>query len=586
MEGKYYTKERNVQIVLYLLKAYGIRKVIASPGTTNYTLVASMQQDPFFEMYSSVDERSAAYIACGLAAESGEPVALTCTGATASRNYYPGLTEAYYRKLPIVAITSTQDIARVGQLAEQVIDRSQCAKDLVVCSEHIQYIEGKSDEWDVTIKVNRALQALTRHGGGPVHLNLETRYLSDFSVKELPPARLIRYYDSYSELPTSPQGRIAIVVGAHSPMSTSLTDAIDGFCEATGAVVFCSHISNYKGKYGVSNSLVVAQDEYRSSLLDCDLKVHIGEVTGGDHQIGAVSAPAVWRICEDGEIRDAFHRLTAIFEMPEEQFFVHYAKGNAGQAEAERWLLALRHEYDTIFSQFPEVPFSNIWIAQQTLHRLPEGSVLHLGILNTLRCWNFFQLPQSVTCSSNTGGFGIDGDVSSLIGASLANPNRLYFGIVGDLAFFYDLNSMGNRHVGNNVRIMLINNGRGVEFRNPYHPCYAFGEEADPYMAAAGHYGNQSPQLIHHYATDLGYRYLSASNKEEFAAAIDAFVDPAISESVIFEVFPQVEDEKSALWAAHHIVKDGKSILIKKVAKTAHKVLSQETIERIKKKLR
>ena len=76
MERKYYTNERSQQIVIALLKAHGIRKVVASPGTTNITLVASMQQDPYFEMYSSVDERSAAYIACGLAAESGEPVVL------------------------------------------------------------------------------------------------------------------------------------------------------------------------------------------------------------------------------------------------------------------------------------------------------------------------------------------------------------------------------------------------------------------------------------------------------------------------------------------------------------------------------
>ena len=90
MDGKYYTNERSQQIVIALLKAHGIRKVVASPGTTNITLVGSMQQDPYFEMYSSVDERSAAYIACGLAAESGEPVVLSCTGATASRNYLPG----------------------------------------------------------------------------------------------------------------------------------------------------------------------------------------------------------------------------------------------------------------------------------------------------------------------------------------------------------------------------------------------------------------------------------------------------------------------------------------------------------------
>ena len=59
----HYTSEKNTQIVLALLKAHGIKKVIASPGTTNIRLVASMQQDSWFEMYSAADERSAAYIA-------------------------------------------------------------------------------------------------------------------------------------------------------------------------------------------------------------------------------------------------------------------------------------------------------------------------------------------------------------------------------------------------------------------------------------------------------------------------------------------------------------------------------------------
>ena len=75
----HYTDEVNTQIVISLLKEHKIKKVIASPGTTNIRLVASMQQDDFFEMYSAADERSAAYIACGMAEESGEPVVLTCT---------------------------------------------------------------------------------------------------------------------------------------------------------------------------------------------------------------------------------------------------------------------------------------------------------------------------------------------------------------------------------------------------------------------------------------------------------------------------------------------------------------------------
>ena len=81
-----YTTERNNQIMIELLKKYNIKKIIASPGATNVSFIASVQSDPFFEIYSCVDERSAAYMACGMSEESGEPVVISCAGATASRN--------------------------------------------------------------------------------------------------------------------------------------------------------------------------------------------------------------------------------------------------------------------------------------------------------------------------------------------------------------------------------------------------------------------------------------------------------------------------------------------------------------------
>ena len=586
MEKKYYTNERTVQIVLYLLKAYGIKRVIASPGATNVTVVASLQQDPWFKIYSSVDERSAAYIACGLAAESGEPVVLTCTGATAPRNYMPGLTEAYYRKLPVIALTSTQDQSRIGQLAEQVIDRSRQPKDLVACSEQLQFIENATDEWAVTVKVNRAMHALKKNGGGPIHLNIETHYSSDFSVKTLPEARVVRYYDANTALPDMPKGSVGIFIGSHLPMSAQLTAAIDKFCATYGAVVFCSHVSNYKGPYAVRNTIVCLQDDYQSALYKCDMLITMGEVSGGDSQFGRIRSKQQWRVNPDGQIRDLFHGLTAVFAMPEQAFFECYAnrntKGNG--ASAEKLTNPFLKEYSSVIDNFPEVGFSNIWIAKQTAQRLPKGSELHLGILNSLRCWNFFQVPDSVNVMANTGGFGIDGVVSSLIGASLANPKKLYFGVVGDLAFFYDMNSVGNRHVGSNVRILLVNNGRGVEFRNPYHPCYPFGEAADPYMAAAWHYGNQSHDLVRHFAVDLGYEYLSASNKEEFNEVIDKFLNPEITDKpIIFEVFPTVKDEQDALWAAHHVLSDPELIKKRRMRAMVKRVLPNGVIAILRK---
>lgn len=572
METKYYTVERGQQILVSLLKQHGIRKVIASPGTTNITFVASVMNDPFFEIYSSVDERSAAYMAVGMAEETGEVVVLSCTGATASRNYIPGLTEAYYRKLPILAVTATQNENRVGHLIPQVIDRSQQPKDCCVHSEHVPVPRDTNDEWDATIRLNRAVLALTHRGGGPVHINLATNYSRDFSVKELPVARCIRRYMSGDELPVLPKGRIGILVGNHRPWSDSLAEAVDRFCEAYGAVVFCEHASNYTGSYRIYNAILNQQSLYKKDSFRTDVLIHIGEVSGYGNGAGG-HAVEVWRVNEDGELRDPYHKLAKVFEMKEETFFRRYAALADERTEQKQvgkaWLVQCQTEYRKLQAVIPDLPFSNLWIAQQTAHRLPEGCALHLGILNSLRAWEMFDVPISVQGNGfvNTGGFGIDGCMSSTIGGAIAHPDQLHFLVIGDLAFFYDLNSLGNRHVGNNLRILLVNNGKGTEFRNYNHPAAQFGEDADKYMAAAGHYGNKSVQLVRHYAEDLGYEYIQASNKEEYLSNIGKFLTSDITNKpILFEVFTNNEDESDALKLMSTLIEDV-SFNIRKMAR-------------------
>lgn len=545
MKEKYYTAERSQQIIISLLKAHGIRKVIASPGTTNLTLVASLQHDSYFEMYSSADERSAAYLACGMAEESGEPVVITCTGATASRNYLPGLTEAYYRKLPVLAITANQGTNKVGHLVAQNIDRAVLPNDVAVLSVNIPACQSQDDEWNAEIQANRAMLELKRHGGGPVHINLATTYSSDFSVRELPPVRVIRRTEAGDTFPALPDGRIAVFAGSHKPFTQKETAAIDAFCAAHDAVVFCDHTSGYYGRYRVQFALVAGQRRQSSALCRTDLLIHIGEVSGDYYSISiGHRAKQVWRVSRDGEIRDTFRKVTHVFEMPEEDFFRHYA----GNGNATDYLEECRAIYQHYLAELPELPFGNIYVARHMAPLLPPGSVLHIGILNSLRSWDFFELPQNVRSNSNVGGFGIDGDISSFIGASFIHPDKLYFAALGDLAFFYDMNVLGNRHVGNNVRIMLINNARGTEFRNYGHPGHAFGEAADPFIAAAGHYGNASPNLVRHYAQDLGYEYLSARTKDEFQMAATRFLTPEITDKpMLLEIFTEPAEESEAL---------------------------------------
>lgn len=570
----HYTEEKHIRILIALLKAKGIKKVVASPGATNVTFVASIQSDPFFEIYSSVDERSAAYIASGLSAESGEAVVLTCTGATASRNYYSGLTEAYYRGLPVLAITASQVISHTGHYFPQMLDRTVIANDIAKYSVTIEPIDNEDDEWNVTNQINVALMELFDNGAGPVHINCVTRYCRDFSVVSLPNVCVIKRILPKDIFPKLPQGKIGIYVGSHAKWSKELTGAVDSFCASYNAVVFSDHTSNYKGKYKILDSLFGSQDMFRPDVLNWDLMIHVGYVTG---EYSAVTAKEVWRVNPDGKLRNVFKKTTNIFQMEEIEFFSRY-KNDMGQENS--FFYQCKAIYKRIYEKIPELPFSNPWCAKQISMKLPENSVLHLGILNTLRSWNFFDIPDTVSAYSNTGGFGIDGGVSSLVGASLANPNKLYFGIFGDLAFFYDINVTGNRHVSNNVRIMLINNGRGTEFRNYNHPAQAFDADADAYMAAAGHFGNKSKVLIKHYAEDLGYEYLCSENKEEFISASERFLMAKITtRPIIFEVFTDSRDESEAI----HIIRNLETSVKSSAKHFVKDIIGKKNTEKLKK---
>lgn len=558
---KKYSNDTNAIMMVSLMKQHGVKKVIASPGTTNIAIVGSMQHDDWFEMYSSVDERSAAYMACGLAAECGEPVVIICTGATASRNYLPALTEAYYRKLPILAICGSHGEQIIGHLHSQVIDRTESAKDTFVYKTFINPAHDRMTIWYNNVEINKALIKLHQHGGGPVLINIVANASVEFATEELPKQRAITLHKNLLDAPVIPDARTAIFIGAHTQMAPALQNAIDAFCASHNAVVLCDHTSGYQGKYRFNATLVNGQFFIDSDITKPHLLIHLGEVSGDTYTTSRLKPHMVWRVSLDGEVRDTFHTLKRVFEMDEIDFFIHYA---TDEVKDDSYLKKCLKIYDDVYTHMPQLKFGNIYVAKTLSVNLPKNSVIHFGIYNSLRTWNLFRLDSSIQASSNVGGFGIDGACSTLIGASLANPNKLHFLNVGDLAFFYDLNALGNRHIGPNVRIILINNGRGVEFRKKDHPGYRFGIEADLYMAAAGHYGSQSSELVKHYATDLGFEYMSATTKEELLVVKDRFLMPNLTEHpMLLEVFIDYEDDVENLDMVRHASPDNRSIVSK-----------------------
>ena len=577
---KYYSNNRAVQMLIAIMKENGIRKVVASPGTTNIEFVGSIENDPFFEIYSSVDERSAAYIACGLAQQSGEPVALSCTGATASRNYFPGLTEAFYRQIPILAITSTQPIGRTDSYSPQFIDRSVQPEDTVKLSVQIGIIHDEEEEWTANTLINKAILELSHNGNGPVHINLTTTYSKDFSIKGLPKTRVIKRIVEGGSFPKIETGRIAIFVGSHLPWNDKLTRAVEEFCEKYDACVITDHTGNYRGKYKINAPLICSQDLYSCACRNCNLIIHLGCVSGAE--IG-LFCNNVWRVNPDGVIRDTFKKLTHIFEMSELTFFQYYNAISENKEEDKTeitYYLEWKREEESIWSLECNLPFSNVWIAQQTISKLPSNSNLYLGILNSLRSWDYFRLENSINVFANTGGFGIDGMISSLLGTALADPDRICFGVLGDLSFFYDMNSLGNRHFPSNIRLLVVNNGKGTEFTNYNHQGALFGEDANKYIAASGHFGNKSEDLIKDYVENLGYKYLCAHNKEEYLKSVQMFVSMDLKDRpIIFEVFTNSEDESDAIKKMRTLIRDTKGAT-KQIVKN---IIGQKGVYTIKK---
>lgn len=549
-----YSNEKNSQIIVSLLKQHGVRKVIASPGSANMAIVVTLQNDPFFEIYSSVDERSAAYMACGLAETSGETVAITCTGATASRNYLPGLTEAYYRKLPVVAITAFRGGAdMIGQLVPQNIDRTQIQHDVALISVDVPVVKDEEDALYANRLVNQALLETKRHGGGPVHINVAALYGNTFFDGDVPKSRCIHRYYAHDDFPAiKPDVKVAVFCGAITRFTAKEQQTLSDFIKSHNSVVLCDHSVNYCGEGKVLSSLV--SENATNPDLYPDLIIHIGEVSGDYPTMGVLqsSGAEVWRVSEDGEIRDYFGRLTNVFECSLSDFFGQY---DSSLSSTHDYYNAWARRRKELVSWMPEFPYSHRWIAQKTSLLIPDNSILHFAILNSLRTWNCFELPEHVRCFCNTGGFGIDGAISTMLGSALADPGKLNILVTGDLAFFYDMNALGNRHVLNNVRILLINNGTGGEFHMPYSSGSALGDTIDPYVAATGHYQwksydeyavKPSSSPAGQWAESLGFTYIAAHSKSDFEQSISDFLDTNSKTPILMECFTFIDDDALA----------------------------------------
>lgn len=585
-----YSKIKSVQILVALLKEYNVKDIVMSPGGSDIAIIHSIETDDFFTCYSVVDERSAVYFAMGLSQQKNAPVACVCTSGTAVSNYLPGMTEAFYQDVPIIAITADKEPYRLNQLMLQKIDQNNIFGSVTKKSVNLPIVKTGSDSWYCQRLINEALLELDHHGKGPVHINIPiTESGAVYDCEALPAVKKINLITSdkgdtvwSSYVPKLANAKkILVIVGQNVTFTDEDKKIIEAFGSKYNCVFSVEHMSNLKCKCCVHTyRLTELSNPGMFPELIPDLVISLGNNIASYKLKPMIkenlSAYVHWQIDESGRVRDFSDRLTDVFECSPKCFFEYFVKNAPAKISNDMVYCNLwKQKLDCI--EYPDFEFSNFYVAKKTAGIIPKNSILHLAILNSTRTMQYFDLDPSVKTYSNIGALGIDGCMSTFMGQAAAAQDKLAFLVTGDLSFFYDMNAAGMRAVGSNVRIILVNNTGGSEFH------FFMGKDKistiNNYICAEHHKTAQG------WIESLGYEYHSASTKDELDSVLPSFAQKS-DRPMFLEVFTDMENDAKITNAFFHDNRIKFGGFKAKMIDKAKSVLNPAQIEKAKKLLK
>lgn len=522
-----------------LIKAHGIREVVLSPGSRNAPLSLSFAADPFFRCHSIVDERSAGYVALGMIQASRQPVVVCCTSGSALLNYGPAVAEAFYQKLPLIVVSADRTEAWIGQMDGQTIPQYQMFGALVKRSVHVREVHSDEDLWHANRLINEALNAALMAGGGPVHLNMPIdEPLSDFSVQQLPEVRKITMIhpaeadaDGAALLASAmvKAKRPMLVVGQRLPASDNLSELLEILSLRFGVVVLAEHLANVDHAIA-SFDAILEHNKMEAPDLLITLGGHV--VSKRLKQLLRAQKPDQHILFSDDlEAPDTYQALTcvlrqnpvAVLKKTIEVLLQKAAYNNISFSGLgsyySQWTQAasaLSFDSENMRQNYCEhLPFSDLYAVGKFLELLPENASILVANSSSVRHVQAFPLPKNTRVYCNRGTNGIEGTLSTAFGMALVSDRPLYV-ILGDLAFFYDLNILTVKPFPKNLKVLLLNNGGGGIFDLLYDKQ---PKEAYQSFVAAEH----TTQAVA-WANAAGLEVVQANDKASIQAELKRFM--------------------------------------------------------------
>ena len=573
----------NVNILTALLSRHGVRRVVVCPGSRNAPIVHNLNEMEGITCYPVTDERSAGFIALGMAlAQQGEypnPVAICVTSGSALVNLHPAVVEAYYQKAPLIIISADRPMAWIGQQDGQTFPQAHVFGNMVNYSVNLpEVVAGeKHDEqhWYCNRLINEAILHCTLVEKGPVHINIPiSEPLYEFTVPELPKERKIeyigpRYLDAHfckSDLADLMEAKKPMIVAGQMKIESMLSDlkTLDAWavvlCEPTALstppeVPTDESFSKKSAKTNFDEVLQLVSDD---ESYQPDFILYIGGTIISKRLkqfLRKCDKAKVWRVSKEGDCIDTFMNLDKVIQATPASL-ADTLRSVSSQYPDEvndyisRWQRALckarRHAkiYEPPYSSMAAVKYFQQYFLSKSLASL-RHSVICYANSSAIRLGSIYAR-QYVYC--NRGVNGIEGSLSTAAGISLVLSSQEPFAgemqhrafcIIGDLSFFYDQNALWNPNINGSLRILLLNNGGGA----------IFGKFKGLKESAA-----RGPLVMakHHttaegicYQNNIVYR--KVSRMENLYSAIEELCEMESDRPVLLEVLTDIDVDNLAL---------------------------------------
>lgn len=466
----------------------GVSDACISPGSRNTPLTVAFAENADIRDWSHHDERSAGFFALGLAKASGRPVVLISTSGTAAAEYAPAVVEASLARVPLLVLTADRptELRDVG--APQTIDQIKLYGDAV----RWFHQGAPPDAGSVRRAPALAAHAFTMAASapaGPVHLNLPfieplapdrrgDRVTEDVVLPQVAIGRTAPAEEAIRRLGGVVAGkRVVIVAGALPP---DATDPVARVAARLEAPVLADPQSGLRS--GATGAPVIASGDALAATGSLDRNRPEVVLRFG----GIPTSKPVWSwlerhrdvpqiLVDDAGWRDA--TASAGFHLRAHPALAADAMAAwepATPGWLDGWLTADEAVQTAIDEALSDESFPNEpAIARTVAAAAPGGATLYAGSSMPIRDVDAFMAPrrERITVLANRGGNGIDGLISSGLGA--AATGRPVVVLSGDVAALHDLGALATAaRLALPITVVVVHNDGGGIFQ--------FLPQADP----------------------------------------------------------------------------------------------------------